>query len=370
MSLRSLLYSTDDKICRMLTRVLGDLEIAVDRFADVDLAIRKLRKQCFETVVVDCAEQAAASRVLKSARRAPCNARAVAVGIVDGSISLRSAFDLGAHMVLYKPLSPERAKSSFRAARALMKCERRRQARIALEIPVSLIMSDGSGQCRTTTIDVGEGGMAIQLAGVPRSSPRVQAKFVLPESECRIECAGEIAWENGRQQAGIRFLDMGAEPKRAMAEWLSRHTAMEENDPPLSAIVTDVSDDACYVETPSPFPVYTRVAVAAAIGAPAVRCEALVKVMHPETGMALGWRVRTPAQKLTVAIMVEALRRMGRGARVLVEPESLESEPAAGCGEASLLPPSHLLSLIEDGRDLTQHEFLLRLQQLRTAACC
>lgn len=327
MGLRSLLYSTDDKICRMLTRVLGDLEIAVDHFADVDLAIRKLRKHCFETVVVDCAEQAAASRVLKSARRAACNQRAVAVGIVDGSISLRSAFDLGAHMVLYKPLSPERAKSSFRAARALMKCERRRLSRIPLDIPVSLIMSDGSGQCRTTTIDLGEGGMAIQLAGVPRSSPRVQVRFVLPQSERRIECAGEIAWENGRQQAGVRFLEMAAEPKRALAEWLSRHTAIEENDPPLSAIVTEVSDDACYVETASPFPVHTRVGVAAAIGVPDVKCEALVKIMHPETGMGLAWRIHTPAQRLAVANTVEALGRVGRGARVLIEPESLETGP-------------------------------------------
>src|SRR5580704_8227345 len=144
MSLKCLLLCSDDKIVRVLRRVLSDLEIAVEHCTEADSAIRKLTRQRFEAVIVDCNDEKIASLVLRSARSAPCNKRAVAVAVVDGQKALRSAFELGAHFVLYKPVSSERAKASFRAARALMKRERRRNARVAVEIPVTLISNNAT----------------------------------------------------------------------------------------------------------------------------------------------------------------------------------------------------------------------------------
>lgn len=120
MNLKSLLLCSDDKIVRVLRRTLGDLDIGVEHCASSEIALRHLTRDRFEAIIVDCAGPGAAS-VLRGARSAPCNKRAVAVAILDPETGLRSAFDLGAHFTLYKPVSAERAKSSFRAARALMK---------------------------------------------------------------------------------------------------------------------------------------------------------------------------------------------------------------------------------------------------------
>src|SRR6266436_9027702 len=136
MGLRALVLCADEKIVRVLRRVLSDLEIGIEHCTDPDGAIRKLTRERFEAVIIDCTDQKTAAQVLKSARSAPCNKRAIAVAIMDGHTGLRCAFDMGAHFVLYKPVSSERAKSSFRAARALMKRERRRNARVAVQIPV------------------------------------------------------------------------------------------------------------------------------------------------------------------------------------------------------------------------------------------
>src|SRR5947209_11158683 len=89
MSLQSLVFCPDEKIVRVLRRVLSDLEIAVERCSDADSAIRKLTRQRFEAVIVDCSDEHTASLVLKSARSAPCNKHAVAVAIVDGNTKLR-----------------------------------------------------------------------------------------------------------------------------------------------------------------------------------------------------------------------------------------------------------------------------------------
>src|SRR6202008_3219862 len=101
-----------------------------------------------EAVIIDCTDLKTATVVLKSARSAPANKRAIAVAIMDGHNGLRSAFDMGAHFVLYKPVSSERAKSSFRAARALMKRERRRNNRVAVQIPVVMRNLQGGTNMR------------------------------------------------------------------------------------------------------------------------------------------------------------------------------------------------------------------------------
>src|ERR1700740_51631 len=136
MSLKSLVLCADEKIVRVLRRVLSDLEIGIEHCVDPDGAIHKLTRQRFEAIIIDCTDLKTATSVLNSARSAPCNKRAIAIAIMDGHTGLRPAFDMGAHFVLYKPVSTERARTSFRAARALMKRERRRNARVALQLSV------------------------------------------------------------------------------------------------------------------------------------------------------------------------------------------------------------------------------------------
>src|SRR3954463_11565337 len=153
MSLKSLLLCSDEKIVRVLRRVLGDLDIEVELCSDSDAALRKLTRQRFEGIIADLSDRGAIE-VLRSARSAHCNKQAVAVAIVEPTIGLKAVFEIGAHFVLYKPVSSERAKSSFRAARALMKSERRRNVRVAVQLPVSLSNSKTGASMRVMTNDL------------------------------------------------------------------------------------------------------------------------------------------------------------------------------------------------------------------------
>ena len=67
MSLKSLVLCADEKIVRVLRRVLGDLEIGVELCMDSDAALRKLTRQRFEAIIVDVTDDGA-SEVLRSAR--------------------------------------------------------------------------------------------------------------------------------------------------------------------------------------------------------------------------------------------------------------------------------------------------------------
>jgi c-di-GMP-binding flagellar brake protein YcgR len=370
MSLQALVFCADEKVVRVLRRVLSELEIGMEQCTDAESAIHKLTRRRFEAVIVDCADQRTASRVLRSARTAPCNKRAVAVAIVSGQTGLGGAFDLGAHFVLYQPLSPERAKTSFRAVRALMKRERRRNARIPIETPVTVQVNDGAGQLRAVTTDLGEGGMAIQLAHRPKNLGAVTIHFSLPGTTDNIECSGQVAWENPGRQVGLRFVDLAPEMSDRLKAWLeSRGPEFEEDDPPAPCKLTDLSLGGCYLETGSPFPVHTRIILSMHVAGAQFRTGGKVLVMHPDLGMGVEFTQTTEQQRGHLEKFIHVLTNSkGVLPELMVEPEGLdnhESPTEPETHKAQGGPEDPLLELFRRRAELTHETFQAELRKQR-----
>ncbi|MFZ0814525.1 MAG: PilZ domain-containing protein [Candidatus Sulfotelmatobacter sp.] len=368
MHLKSLLLCSDEKIVRVLRRTLSDLDIGVDHCLSAEDALRRLTRERVEAIIVDCAGPGAAD-VLRSARSAPGNKRAIAVAILDPDVGLRSAFEIGAHFILYKPVSAERAKSSFRAARALMKKERRRNSRIAVRFPVEMSSADSDIRFKVHTTDVGEGGLAVSLPRRSKLRGRWQLFFSLPGSETRMEIAAEFAWEGTGVQAGLRFQDPTPEFERQMREWLMRNSPdVEKDDPPVRCQLTDLSMGGCYLDIPSPFPVSTRVTLSMRASEVELRSEGVVRVMHPEKGMGVEFTQTTPEHR---DLLERFLGRLAENPNVLpellVEPEGLETEPGQNSRAAE---PSHeaadpLLHLFRNHEGLDADMFLMELRKQR-----
>ena len=368
MSLKALVLCADDKIVRVLRRILSELEIGIEHCTEPDGAIRKLTRQRFEAVIIDCTDLKTATVVLKSARSAPVNKRAIAVAIMDGHTGLRTAFDMGAHFVLYKPVSSERAKSSFRAARALMKRERRRNTRAAIQLPVLLNNPKTGFNSRLSTTDLSEGGMAVQLPKRQKDPGPWLMRFTLPGSEKTVEITGEAAWQNPGGQIGIRFVSPSLDFAHELRVWLNRNSPeSEKDDPPVGSKLTDLSLGGCYLEINSPFPVRTRIVLSMRVSDLELRVEGVVCVMHPEVGMGVEFTQKTAAQRSHVEKFIHAL--MGAGnvlPELLVEPEGLEA--------GSLVPDNiarnsdvedPLLDLFQQKASLPTDLFLSELRKQR-----
>jgi DNA-binding response OmpR family regulator len=365
MKLQSLVLCSDEKILRVLRRVLSDLEIDVNHVSEAEAAIRKLTRERFEAVIVDCHREETAAHVLRSARSALCNKRAVTVAILDGAQAMRSAFDLGAHFVLYKPISMERARASFRAARALMKCERRRNIRIPVEIPIALIFTGGE-RLKTVTTDFSEGGMAIQLSKQSYQPGPLKVRFTLPGTEHEAECAGEVAWQNAGRQAGVRFTDVAPETHRQFKLWLARHSPeFEKDDPPVPCKLTDLSLGGCYMELPVPFPLRARVILSMRVSGAQLQVEGVVRVSHQDVGMGVEFVRKTEEQRCQVETFLQTLMNSGESVpELLVEPEGLEpSDAQPGAQEDPLEDP--LLELFRTKAGLQTQEFQEELRKQR-----
>lgn len=364
MNLKSLLLSSDEKTIRILRRVLSDLEIVVDHCSRSETAIQKITRERFEAIIVDCADLEQASNVLRGTKSAPVNKRALSVVLVEPAVGLRGGFEMGAHFVLHKPLSGERAKASFRAVRALMKRERRRQLRVAVQIPVSC---SGTHSYQAKTLDLCEGGMAVQFEQRIVNEDSLRFSLELPGVNQKLELHGQVAWEGQTRQAGVRFNDVTEQQRSILRKWLtSQLPEPEHDDPPVLCKLSELSLGGCYLKTNSPFPKGTRIVLGLQIADVNVSAGGVVRVAHPEFGMGVEFLQATPSQCDQVRRVIDALRSHGQQSLQLeVQPDGLEM--ALSDEIETTLPETDdpLVDLFRRGSQIPVDIFLQEMQQHR-----
>jgi CheY-like chemotaxis protein len=225
MRTESLLLCRDADAVRTLRRLLDDVGIQVFVCAQAAEASSALARRQFDAVIVDCDDVAGALGVVPQLRQADSNRSAIVFAIVNGSTTVRAAFDMGANFVLDKPLSPERVQRSFRAAHGLMVRESRRYFRDQVSLLVTLQIA--GTQHKATIINLSEGGIAVRSADKLPESSSVRASFTLPNGR-QIDARGPIAWNTGNR-AGIRLLFMSEAHRTDLIAWLNR--AMQTREP-------------------------------------------------------------------------------------------------------------------------------------------
>ncbi|MGD0467342.1 MAG: PilZ domain-containing protein [Terriglobales bacterium] len=361
MNLKALLLSSDARTVRVLRRVLNDLEIDVEHCSGADDAIRQITRQRFEALIVDGTNAEETRSVLQGAKASPVNKRALGIVLVESPVGLKGGFEMGAHFVLHKPLAVERAKASFRAVRALMKRERRLQMRVAVQVPVECY---GSGRYEATTLDLCEGGMAIQFSGRVPKENSLLFLLDLPGMDKKLELHGELAWEGKGDQAGVRFKDATEEQRNTLRHWLnSQLPEPEPDDPPVNCRLTDLSLGGGYLTTNSPFPRGTRVILKIQTGDLEIRAGGVVLVAHPEFGMGVEFLQTTTEQRDQVLRMITTLRNNGdKSPELHVEPDGLET-PSSDDSVAMFQSSETELSGTEDPLiDLFRHKFQMPVE--------
>ena len=128
-------------------------------------------------------------------------------------------FGLGANFVLYRPLSSERTRISLRAARGLMRRERRRSPRTPVH-SMANVACPGASELNAALTDLSDGGTALQTASRIPPACKVYFEFALPGQQQLVRLSGEVAWQDASGRTGIRFLDVPQSSRRLIQTWL------------------------------------------------------------------------------------------------------------------------------------------------------
>src|SRR3989442_5038515 len=131
MALKSLIVCADTKALQVLRKFLEDWGVGVEQCEHSSLESSRVATGSFDAIVIDAADPNGL-QLMSTARHSSENHTSLIVVLVDAREQVRELFTQGANFVLYKPITPERAVSSLRAARGMMRRKKRGNIRILL----------------------------------------------------------------------------------------------------------------------------------------------------------------------------------------------------------------------------------------------
>jgi DNA-binding NarL/FixJ family response regulator len=242
MSLSSLLVCPEGPSAQMLRRVLEELSIRVESCSDTGRAAFRLAQERFDAVIVDCPQQKDVNALLHETRASRLNDSIFAVAVVQGQQNVREMFSLGVNLVLYKPISYDRAVSSLRAARNLMRIERRRAPRASVHTQAMIDYAGGDRE-KATLVDLTEEGMAVNFGKRLPPTCKLYFQFALPGQGVNVRLSGQVVWQEWNGRAGIQFVDVPQSSLRALRAWLRLNVRDDsEESPSLSTVTVELQD--------------------------------------------------------------------------------------------------------------------------------
>ena len=224
MDLRALVVCPDQDSATLLTLILSELGMAAEHTASISRGLELVDSQHFDAIVLDYRADQSSEEFFARLRQSAKNRASMLIAVVDGEFNPRPVFGLGAHFILYRPLSSERTRISLRAARNLMRRERRRAPRAAVSSTAN-VAYPGAPELNAVLTDLSDGGTLIHTANRLPPACKVYFEFALPGQQQLVRLSGEVAWQHASGRTGIRFLDVPQSSRRLMQTWLQQNSA-------------------------------------------------------------------------------------------------------------------------------------------------
>lgn len=346
MDARLLVVCSDQDAANLLTTILSEMGMAPEHTPSLSQGMARLDEKQFDAIILDYHPSQASQEFLTRWRRSSKNRNTLLIAVVDGEFEARPAFGLGANFVLYRPLSAERARISLRAARGLMRRERRRAPRVAVDA-LANVAYPGAGEITANLGDLSDLGTSLRTNQRIPEATKVYFEFALPAQQRPIRLSGEVAWQDSSGRTGIRFVDVPQASRRLIQSWLQLQasapkvtaavTASAENAAqkvsaeekkssllstagnrrgerrfpcrlgaeayrlgttvPNRCTLSDISEGGCYVEMPSPFTGQSGLEIVVRTSEMKLKIRGQVLATHPGFGMGVRFMFADSAER-------------------------------------------------------------------------
>ncbi len=215
------------------------LDLRQDSASAVELASRRH----WDGVIIDCDDVTGGRDALVKIRGSRSNHETLIIAVLNNSAHKEAAIDLGANLVLCKPIDENRLRSVLDAALVKMEREHRRYFRYGIDLPVRL--HDHLGQSfRAKMKNVSEGGMAVTLIDPVHLSGVVPVDFDIPSVVPQpFRAKADVVWSDSFSM-GLRFLHIEKGCEVALQSWLSSLESQSQFRDSIEAGERDSSQNA------------------------------------------------------------------------------------------------------------------------------
>lgn len=250
MTLSALLVCMDEAAAQVLRRVLEELSIGVESCPDFARASIRLAQDRFDVVIVDGESNADVINLLRDTRMSRLNDATLAVAVVAGQDSIREMFSLGVNFAVYKPVAHDRALSVLRAARAVMRKEKRKRGRAPVHTHATVDYANVT-QEKATLINLAEDGMSVSFGKKLPPTSKVYFHFRLPGQSSSVRLSGQVVWQDWNGRAGVSFVDVPKSSRRLMTEFLDAVLPREAQLEQLPDVTVEVDESMQQLATVS-----------------------------------------------------------------------------------------------------------------------
>jgi CheY-like chemotaxis protein len=223
--LDGLLFTNDAEVIGVMSEILKSFSIETEVHSELNVALEAVTHRRLDVVVVDW-NGADPTRVVRDTRKSSPNRNSTIVAMVNRD-SETHALLVGANFMIHKPVDLDHARRCMRAAYGTMLQQRRRSARVSVDIPVLARVSElGAFQARISDLSVT--GVAIHFGEPMPLGHDVSLAVKLPGTESLIRMTGTIVNVNSGGRAGVRLSLVPDEDLALLEKWLAGELAKLE----------------------------------------------------------------------------------------------------------------------------------------------
>jgi ActR/RegA family two-component response regulator len=216
---RVLLVSRDFAATRQIGDAMQEHGMSVEISTDISLAWEKLSRRKYEAIVVDASLGQKALYLFQQIRQSTAHRTAVTFAITDDQSDTALALKHGFGFALERPLTQESIAHTLKVAYGLILRERRRYFRHPVIVPA--VLSRKASEIFARTINISEGGVAIQTSVPLEPGLEAGLEFTLDDPRLRIKCDARVCWQNEDGKAGLSFVAMPFDLISALNQWLA-----------------------------------------------------------------------------------------------------------------------------------------------------
>jgi DNA-binding response OmpR family regulator len=216
---RALLVTSDAALAQQLKNGMRKFAVTAETCSESAIAGNLINTRKFEAIVVDLTvgQVPFAVAFLEKVRQSPSNHHCVTLAVADPEVEAR----VKSNFVLHKPLTEDNLAATLKAALDLIVRDYRRYFRCPVAIPVTLA-ADHAIEFSCETLNISEGGVALNIPVALKRDSRVRLLFTLPDQSTSFDVEAKVCWCDNRAHAGLEFEAMPPEDQQRLQAWLSR----------------------------------------------------------------------------------------------------------------------------------------------------
>ena len=217
MPFKAAVFSPDRLASVAFAEATADLPVDLILLSETGEALECIQNERVDLLVVDC-DSADGKTVLEQVRASNASRSAIVFGVCADFADAR-LIQMGANLLVRRPIDRSVLAHRVREALPLMQEERRRYRRYPVNFDVQI--EHAGNNVSATALNLSEGGMTVQMTQKLETLEVVTAGFTLPATGQQMRVQAKLAWITGDSLAGLRFVMMTAEQRSRLSEWAS-----------------------------------------------------------------------------------------------------------------------------------------------------